>query len=60
MDRMPEPGDQFAAFSPQPGRCFRMVYSVQFQADHCPWPWPGRASGGSGSGTEGDQWPEGF
>jgi len=23
------------AFSPQPGRCFRMVQSRQLQADHC-------------------------
>jgi len=35
MDRMPEPGDLITAFSPQPGRCFRMVYSHQLQADHC-------------------------
>ena len=35
MDPMPEPGDLITAFSPQPGRCFRMVYSVQLQADHC-------------------------
>ncbi len=27
MDRMPEPGDLIAAFRPQPGRCFRMVFS---------------------------------
>jgi hypothetical protein len=32
---MPEPGDLIAAFSPQPGRCFRMVYSHQLQSDHC-------------------------
>jgi len=32
---MPEPGDIIEAFSPQPGRCFRMVYSVQLQADDC-------------------------
>ena len=32
---MPEPGDLIEAFSPQPGRCFRMVYSVQLQATHC-------------------------
>jgi hypothetical protein len=35
MDSMPEPGDLITAFSPQPGRCFRMVYSVQLQATHC-------------------------
>ncbi len=32
---MPEPGDLVTAFSPQPGRCFRMVYSVQLQSTHC-------------------------
>jgi len=35
VDRMPEPGDLIAAFSPQLGRCFRMVQSVQLQATHC-------------------------
>ncbi len=35
MDGMPEPGGVIAAFSPQPGRCFRMVQSRQLQADHC-------------------------
>ena len=35
MDRMPAPGDIVTAFSPQPGRCFRMVYSEQLQATHC-------------------------
>jgi hypothetical protein len=35
MDRMPEPGDLIAAFSPQPGRCFRMIQSRQHQATHC-------------------------
>ena len=35
VDRMPEPGDLIAAFSPQPGRCFRMVQSQQLQATHC-------------------------
>jgi len=34
VDLMPDPGDLISAFSPQPGRCFRMVYSVQLQADH--------------------------
>ncbi len=31
------------AFSPQPGRCYRMVYSAQLQADHCrrPRAWKG-------------------
>jgi len=40
---MPEPGDLIEAFSPLPGRCFRVVYSVQLQADHCRWPpaWKG-------------------
>ena len=33
MDPMPEPGDLIAAFSPQPGRCFRMVQSRQLQAN---------------------------
>jgi hypothetical protein len=32
---MPQPGDLIAAFSPQPGRCFRMVQSRQLQATHC-------------------------
>jgi hypothetical protein len=32
---MPQPGDLIIAFSVQPGRCFRMVYSRQLQADHC-------------------------
>jgi len=32
---MPAPGDLIAAFSPQPGRCFRVVYSHQLQATHC-------------------------
>jgi hypothetical protein len=32
---MPEPGDLIAAFSPQPGRCFRMIQSRQLQATHC-------------------------
>jgi hypothetical protein len=32
---MPVPGDLITAFSPQPGRCFRMVYSRQLQATHC-------------------------
>jgi hypothetical protein len=35
MARMPQPGDLITAFSPQPGRCFRMVYSEQLQATHC-------------------------
>ena len=35
VDLMPEPGDLIAAFSPQPGRCFRMVRSRQLQATHC-------------------------
>jgi hypothetical protein len=29
VDRMPEPGDLIEAFSPQPGHCFRMIYSHQ-------------------------------
>ena len=39
-----EPGNIITAFSPQPGRCFRMVYSVQLQADHCRQPpaWKGQ------------------
>ena len=36
MDRMSEPGDLIAAFSPQPGRYFGMVQSRQLQATHCP------------------------
>ncbi len=32
---MPQPGDLLEAFAPLPGRCFRMVYSRQLQADHC-------------------------
>ena len=35
MDPMAEPGDLIAVFSPQPGRCFRMVQSRQLQATHC-------------------------
>ena len=35
VDPMPEPGEQVDAFSPQPGRCFRMVQSRQLQATHC-------------------------
>ena len=35
MDRMPEPGDLITAFSPQPGQCFRMVYSRQLHSTHC-------------------------
>jgi hypothetical protein len=35
MDRMPEPGDLIAAFTPPPGRCFRMLQGHQLQADHC-------------------------
>jgi hypothetical protein len=35
MDRMPEPGDYFTTFSPQPGRCHKMVYSPQLHATHC-------------------------
>ena len=35
MDRQPHPGDLITAFSPQPGRCFRMVQSEQLQATHC-------------------------
>ena len=40
---MPELGDLITAFSPQPGRCFRMVYSRQLQASHCRQPplWKG-------------------
>jgi hypothetical protein len=40
---MPRPGDLITAFSPQPGRCFRMVQSRQLQATHCPDPpaWKG-------------------
>jgi len=43
MDRMLEAGNLIAAFSPQPGRCFRMVYGHQLQADHCrqPQAWKG-------------------
>jgi hypothetical protein len=32
---MPQPGDLITAFSPEPGRCFRLVYSRQLQATHC-------------------------
>jgi hypothetical protein len=35
MDRMPKPGDLISAFSVQPGRCFRMIYSDMLQATHC-------------------------
>ena len=43
VDRMPEPGDLISAFSAQPGRCFRMIYDVQLQAEHCrkPLAWKG-------------------
>lgn len=33
---MPQPGDLVDAFSPQPGRCFRMVQSRQLQATPLP------------------------
>ncbi len=41
---MPKPGALITAFSPQPGRCFRMVYSRQIQATHCRQPpaWKGQ------------------
>ena len=44
MDPMPEPGDLIAAFSPQRGRYFRLVYGHQLQADHCRQPpaWKGQ------------------
>jgi len=35
LSAMPEPGDLIAAFSPQPGRCFRMVQSRLLQTTHC-------------------------
>ncbi len=35
MTPHPEPGDLISAFSPQPGRCFLMIYSRQLEADHC-------------------------
>jgi hypothetical protein len=35
MDPMAVPGDLITAFSPQPRRCFRMVYSRQLQATQC-------------------------
>jgi hypothetical protein len=40
---MPQPGDLLTAFSPQPGRCHKMVYSRQLQATHCRLPpvWKG-------------------
>ena len=40
---MPKPGDLITAFSPQSGRCFRMVYSRQLQATLCRQPplWKG-------------------
>ena len=31
VEQMPEPSDLITAFSPQPGRCFRMIYSHQLQ-----------------------------
>ena len=34
MTQMPESGDLVTAFSPQSGRCFRMIHSHQLQADH--------------------------
>ncbi len=41
---MPKPGALITAFSPQPGSCFRMVYSRQIQATHCRQPpaWKGQ------------------
>jgi hypothetical protein len=44
VSQMPEPGDLIAAFSRQPGRCFRMVQSRQLQATHCyePPAWKGQ------------------
>ena len=53
MDGMPEPGDLIVAFSPQPGRCFRMVYSHQLQATHCPEP---PAWKGMWQDTKGSSW----
>ena len=46
--RMVEPGDLITAFSPQPGRSFLMVYSVQLQATHC-----SERGGASGGGPRG-------
>jgi hypothetical protein len=44
MDFTPRPVVPLNAFSPQPGRCFRMVYSHQLQATHCyePPAWKGQ------------------
>jgi hypothetical protein len=33
---MPVVGDLIIPWSVRPGHCFRMVYSCQLQADHCP------------------------
>jgi hypothetical protein len=33
MSQMPRPGDVTTAFSPQQGRCFRMVYSELLKED---------------------------
>jgi hypothetical protein len=41
---MPQPGDVIPySFTAQPGRCCRMIYSGQLQADHCSQPpaWKG-------------------
>ncbi len=35
MSPMPEPGDLIAAFAPEAGHCFRMIYDHKLQADHC-------------------------
>ena len=68
MSLTPEPGDLITAFSPQPGRCFRMIYSHQLQADHCGQApaWKGQVAGREGAlvvcrgmsatRAEGDQW----
>ncbi len=60
VDQMPEPGDLIAAFSSQPGRCFRMVQSVQLQATRCyePPAWKGVWRGRTGKSWYVEACPE--
>jgi len=50
VDRVPEPGDLITAFSPQPGQCSRMIYSISCRrptASEAP-AWKGRLAGPDG------------
>jgi hypothetical protein len=50
MDHMPRAGDLAEGFFISPGRCFRMVYSDEFEVTHCDQPvvWKGRWRDGKG------------